>query len=63
VLSPKYKLVLLLRYYLDMKAKEIAPMLDLEEKQVNDRVRRARDQFRDVLNSGDGPAPADSEGV
>lgn len=48
-LKPKYKEVILLFYYQEMKAKEIAAAFDLSESTVSVRLGRAREQLKKQL--------------
>lgn len=48
-LKPKYKEVILLFYYQDMKISEIARVLDAPESTVSVRLKRAREQLKKRL--------------
>lgn len=48
-LKPKYKEVVLLFYYQEMKAKDIAVALGISESAVNVRLTRAREQLKRAL--------------
>lgn len=50
-LKPKYKEVVLMFYYRDMKTKEIAKALGLSESAVCVRLSRAREQLRNKLKA------------
>ena len=49
-LSPKYREVILMYYYQEMKAKEIAAALDISESAVTVRLTRAREQLKKKLS-------------
>ena len=48
-LKPKYKEVILLFYYQEMKAKDIANILNISESAVTVRLTRAREQLKKSL--------------
>lgn len=50
MLKPKYKEVILMYYYQDMKAKEIAKILGISESSVTVRLSRAREQLKARLS-------------
>lgn len=51
-LKPKYKEVILLHYYQDLKVGEIAKILNAPQSTVSIRLRRAKDELRKRLEGG-----------
>lgn len=56
-LKAKYREVILLYYYQEMKIGEIAAVLGAPEKTVSTRLSRARDMLRDKIEGGDCDEP------
>jgi len=48
-LPPRYREVILLRYYQDMKQKDIAAALDISERTVRQRLQKANSMLREQL--------------
>jgi RNA polymerase sigma-70 factor, ECF subfamily len=56
-LPPKYRLVIVLRYWYDLSYQEIARVTKMSEAAIKTRLHRARDMLADQMR-GDGLAPA-----
>lgn len=52
-LTPKLRIVIVLRYYQDCTCGEIAEMLNIPIRTVHSRLRRAREQLRHMQQSGE----------
>ena len=53
LLKPKYKTVIILKYFDDMKIDDISDVLDLPINTVKSQLKRARQSLSNILNVGD----------
>ncbi|MDQ0233239.1 RNA polymerase sigma factor (sigma-70 family) [Metabacillus malikii] len=52
ILDPKYKTIILLRYYHDLSIKEIAKIMNSPEGTVKSHLNRAQKKLRPILKEG-----------